>query len=85
MDCHKQIIEGYCAGMGLKAEDRLIVCDLLPNRLPWLTWLSLFVYLIFHVTDSQEAYLFAGTASSHELLRGFAWKSLHLLCATSAS
>ena len=32
MPCHKQIIEGYCVGMRLKAEDRLIVCDLMPNR-----------------------------------------------------
>ena len=32
VECHKQILRGYLAGMGLKPDDRVIVCDLLPNR-----------------------------------------------------
>lgn len=29
---HHSILEGYMDGMDIKAEDRLIVCDLVPNR-----------------------------------------------------
>lgn len=32
VQCHKQILEGYMAGMDIKPEDRFIFVDLVPNR-----------------------------------------------------
>ena len=32
VEAHKKILEAYMSGMDIKAEDRLLVVDLVPNR-----------------------------------------------------
>ena len=32
VDAHLKVITGYMEGMDMKAEDRFIICDVIPNR-----------------------------------------------------
>lgn len=32
IECHKKILQSYLKNMNIKPEDRVLVCDVLPNR-----------------------------------------------------